>query len=160
VDVVLGPRINIKRSPLCGRNFEYYSEDPLLAGRLAGAMVAGLQSQGDGACVKHFAVNNQETDRLRVSADVDERALREIYPRAFEIVVREADPWTVMSPYNRINGVPASENSWLLTAVLRREWGFTGVVISDWGAVHDPVVAVEAGLADGQMARVGMLSGQ
>lgn len=109
-------------------------------------MVAGLQSQGVAACVKHFAVNNQETDRLRVSADVDERPLREIYLRAFEIVVREADPWTVMSAYNRINGVPASENPWLLTELLRGEWGFAGAMVSDWGAVRDSVAAVEAGL--------------
>lgn len=109
-------------------------------------MVVGLQSQGVAACVKHFAVNNQKTDRLRVSADVDERALREIYLRAFEIVVREAEPWTVMSAYNRINGVSASENSWLLTDVLRGEWGFAGAVVSDWGAVRDSVAAVEAGL--------------
>jgi beta-glucosidase len=146
VDVVLGPGIEIKRSPLCGRNFEYYSEDPLLTGRLAAAMVEGLQSQGVGACIKHFACNNQETDRLRVSADVDERSLREIYLRAFELVIRDARPWAVMSAYNRINSVFASENRWLLTDVLREEWNYDGVVISDWGAVHDPVAAVAAGL--------------
>ncbi len=146
VDVVLGPGIEIKRSPLCGRNFEYYSEDPLLTGRLAAAMVEGLQSQGVGACIKHFACNNQETDRLRVSADVDERSLREIYLRAFELVIRDARPWAVMSAYNRINSVFASENPWLLTDVLREEWNYDGVVISDWGAVHDPVAAVAAGL--------------
>ena len=139
VDVVLGPGIEIKRSPLCGRNFEYYSEDPLLTARLAGAMVEGVQSQGVGACVKHFACNTQETDRLRVSADVDERALREIYLRAFELTIREGNPWAVMSAYNRINGVFASENPWLLTDILRQEWRYDDVVISDWGAVHDPV---------------------
>ena len=112
------------------RNFEYYSEDPLLAGRLAGAMVQGLQSQGVSACVKHFACNTQETDRLRVSADVDKRALREIYLRVFELTIREGNPWAVMSAYNRINGVFASENPWLLTDVLRGEWGYEGVVIS------------------------------
>ena len=146
VDVVLGPGIEIKRSPLCGRNFEYYSEDPLLTGRLAGAMVQGLQSQGVGACLKHFACNTQETDRLRVSADVDERSLREIYLRGFELTIRESHPWTIMSAYNRINDVFASENPWLLTKVLREEWGYDGVVVSDWGAVHDPVAAVAAGL--------------
>ncbi len=146
VDVVLGPGIEIKRSPLCGRNFEYYSEDPLLTGRLATAMIEGLQSQGVGACVKHFACNTQETDRLRVSADVDERSLREIYLRAFQIAISDGRPWAVMSAYNRINGVFASENPWLLTTVLREEWRFDGVVISDWGAVHDPVAAVAAGL--------------
>ena len=146
VDVVLGPGIEIKRSPLCGRNFEYYSEDPLLTSRLAGAMVRGLQSQGVGACLKHFACNTQETDRLRVSADVDERALREIYLRAFEVIIRECNPWVIMSAYNRINGVFASENPWLLTDVLREEWGYDGLVLSDWGAVHDPVEAVAAGL--------------
>jgi beta-glucosidase len=143
---VLGPGIEIKRSPLCGRNFEYYSEDPLLTGRLAAAMVEGLQSQGVGACIKHFACNNQETDRLRVSADVDEHSLREIYLRAFELVIRDARPWAVMSAYNRINSVFASENRWLLTDVLREDWNYDGVVISDWGAVHDPVAAVAAGL--------------
>lgn len=146
VDVVLGPGIEIKRSPLCGRNFEYYSEDPLLTGRLAAAMVNGLQSRGVAACVKHFACNTQETDRLRVSADVDERALREIYLRAFELTIRDRSPWAVMTAYNRINGIFASEDLWLLTTLLREEWGYDGVVISDWGAVHDPVAAVAAGL--------------
>ncbi|MGW9111723.1 beta-glucosidase [Microbacterium sp. NPDC055683] len=146
VDVVLGPGMNIKRSPLCGRNFEYFSEDPLLTGVLAGAVVRGLQSQGVAACVKHFAVNNQETDRHRVSAEIDERPLREIYLRAFQIALEESTPWALMSSYNRINGVHASENTHLLTTVLREEWGYDGVVVSDWGGVHDPVAAVAAGL--------------
>lgn len=146
VDVVLGPGINIKRSPLCGRNFEYLSEDPYLAGLLGAALVEGLQSQGVGACVKHFAVNNQETDRLRISADVDDRALREIYLPAFEYIVTHARPWTVMCSYNKVNGVYASQHRWLLTDVLRTEWGFDGVVVSDWGAVHDRVAALAAGL--------------
>jgi beta-glucosidase len=146
VDVVLGPGVNIKRSPLCGRNFEYFSEDPLLTGRLAGAMVGGIQSNGVAACLKHFAANNQETDRLRVSAVVGERALREIYLRAFQLALRETASWTIMSAYNRINGVYASENPWLLDDVLRHEWDYDGVVISDWGAVHDPVTALAAGL--------------
>ncbi|MFB4304533.1 glycoside hydrolase family 3 C-terminal domain-containing protein [Actinomadura sp. GTD37] len=146
VDVVLGPGINIKRSPLCGRNFEYFSEDPHVAGVLGAALVAGIQSRGIGACVKHFAVNNQETDRMRISADVDERTLREIYLAAFEHIVREAAPHAVMSSYNKINGVSASENHWLLTRVLRDEWGFDGLVVSDWGAVDDRVAALAAGL--------------
>jgi beta-glucosidase len=146
VDVVLGPGINIKRSPLCGRNFEYVSEDPLVAGSFGQALVEGIQSQGVGASVKHFAANNQETDRMHVSVEVDERTLREIYFPAFERVVKNARPATVMCSYNRINGVYASQNEWLLTTVLRDEWGFDGLVVSDWGAVVDRVEAVKAGL--------------
>jgi len=146
VHVVLGPGVNIKRSPLCGRNFEYYSEDPLLAGVLAAAHIRGQQGQGVGASVKHFAANNQETQRMQVSVDVDERTLREIYLPAFERAVAESQPATIMTAYNRINGVYASENRWLLTDVLRDEWGFAGVVLSDWGAVDDRVAALEAGL--------------
>jgi beta-glucosidase len=155
--VVLGPGINIKRSPLCGRNFEYFSEDPLLAGELGTAWVQGLQSHGVGASLKHFAVNNQETDRLRVSAEVDERTLREIYLAAFERVVTRAQPWTVMSSYNRINGVYASQDRWLITELLRDEWGFEGLVVSDWGAVDDCVAAVQAGL-DLEMPSTGGVS--
>ena len=146
VSVVLGPGVNIKRSPLCGRNFEYFSEDPFLAGRLGAALVRGLQSRGVGASLKHYAANNQEDDRLRVSAEVDERTLREIYLPAFEHIVTTEQPWTVMCAYNRVNGTHASEHRWLLTDVLRDEWGFEGLVVSDWGAVHDRVRAVAAGL--------------
>ncbi|RSN26186.1 glycosyl hydrolase [Amycolatopsis sp. WAC 01416] len=146
VSVVLGPGVNIKRSPLCGRNFEYYSEDPLLSGVLASAYVRAMQAEGAGASVKHFAANNQETDRMRVSVEVDERTLREIYFPAFERVVTEAHPATVMCSYNRVNGVYASQNRRLLTDVLRDEWGFDGAVVSDWGAVNDRVAALVAGL--------------
>lgn len=146
VDILLGPGVNMKRSPLCGRNFEYLSEDPLLSGVLGAAWVRGLQERGVGASVKHFAANNQETDRMRVSAEVDERTLREIYLPAFERVVRESAPATVMCAYNKINGVFASRDRWLLTEVLRHQWGFDGYVVSDWGAVSDPVASVAAGL--------------
>ncbi|MFF3525152.1 glycoside hydrolase family 3 C-terminal domain-containing protein [Streptomyces rubiginosohelvolus] len=146
IRVLLGPGINIKRSPLCGRNFEYFSEDPLLTAELGGAMVRGLQESGVGAALKHYAANNQETDRMRVSADIDERPLREIYLRAFERIVRRDRPWSVMSSYNAVNGVTLSENTRLLTGILRGEWGFDGIVMSDWGAVRDRVAALRAGL--------------
>ncbi len=146
VGVVLGPGINIKRDPRGGRNFEYISEDPHVSGVLGSAWVRGIQAEGVGASVKHFAVNNQEYDRMRVDVDVDDRALREIYLRAFHRVVTEARPWTVMCSYNRIRGQWAAENRWLLTELLRGEWGFDGVVVSDWGAVVDRVRSVAAGL--------------
>lgn len=146
IGILLGPGINIKRSPLCGRNFEYFSEDPLVSGVLGSALVRGIQSRGVGTSLKHFAANNQETDRMRMSSDIDPRPLREIYLRAFERVVRDEQPWTVMCSYNRINGVYASEDPWLLTQVLRDEWGFGGLVVSDWGAVDDRVAALRAGL--------------
>ncbi|MWC00292.1 glycoside hydrolase family 3 protein, partial [Agromyces seonyuensis] len=146
VQVLLGPGINIKRSPLGGRNFEYFSEDPLVSGALGAAWVTGVQSQGVGTSLKHYALNNQEDDRMRVSADVDPRPLREIYLRGFRRVVEDAAPWTVMCSYNRVNGVLVSEDPFLLTQVLRDEWGFEGVVVSDWGAVRDRVAAVAGGL--------------
>ncbi|HEY8718061.1 glycoside hydrolase family 3 C-terminal domain-containing protein [Pengzhenrongella sp.] len=146
VAVLLGPGVNMKRSPLCGRNFEYFSEDPLLAGELGASLVRGIQSRGVGTSLKHFAANNQETERMSVSAEVDERTLREIYLPAFERVVTTAKPWTVMCSYNKVNGVYASENRWLLTDVLRGDWGYDGVVVSDWGAVNERAAGVHAGL--------------
>jgi beta-glucosidase len=146
VGVILGPAVNIKRSPLCGRNFEYLSEDPYLAGELAKHHVRGVQSQGVGASVKHFAANNQEARRMAVDVRVDERTLREIYLPAFEITVKESQPWTVMCAYNKVNGTYCAQHRWLLTEVLREEWGHTGVVVSDWGAVDDRVESLRAGL--------------
>ena len=146
VSVVLGPGINVKRSPLCGRNFEYYSEDPLLAGVLAQEYVKGMQGYGVGCCVKHFAVNSQETRRMTVDALVDQRALREIYLAAFERVIKNASPWAVMSSYNMINGYAATENSFLQKDVLRGEWGYDGLVMSDWGASYNTPKAIAAGM--------------
>ncbi|MDX6369047.1 MAG: beta-glucosidase [Gaiellaceae bacterium] len=147
VDVLLGPGVNIKRNPLCGRNFEYFSEDPLLSGELGAAWVRGLRSHGVGASVKHYVANDQETDRMSISAEVDERTLREIYLRAFQRVIEKSSPTTVMASYNGVNGVPVISNHWLLTEILRDEWGWDGVVVSDWGAAaSDVVAAVRAGL--------------
>ena len=146
LSVVLGPAVNIKRSPLCGRNFEYFSEDPYLAGEMSASFIAGVQSQNVGTSIKHFAANSQEHRRMSSSSNIDERTLREIYLPAFETSVKEAQPWTVMCSYNRLNGTYASENSWLLTQVLRDEWGFEGYVMSDWGAVSNRVTGLAAGL--------------
>lgn len=145
VSVLLGPGTNIKRSPLCGRNFEYFSEDPLLAGEMAASFINGVQSKGVGTSLKHYAVNNQETRRMTVNAVVDERTLREIYLAPFETAVKKAQPWTIMAAYNRLNGTYCAENKWLLTDVLRNEWGYQGIVVTDWGAENDRVQGLLAG---------------
>lgn len=146
VDVLLGPGVNMKRSPLGGRNFEYFSEDPYLAGELAASLINGIQAKGVGTSLKHYAVNNQEFQRFSINAELDERTLREIYLPAFEKAVKQAQPWTVMCCYNKVNGVYGSENYHLLTEILKNEWGFEGLVVSDWGAVHDRVAALKGGL--------------
>jgi beta-glucosidase len=146
ISVILGPAMNIKRSPLCGRNFEYYSEDPLVSTEMAGALIKGVQSKNIGTSPKHFLANNQEHRRMTSSSEVDERTLREIYLASFEGAVKKQKPWTVMCSYNRINGIYAAENKAYLTDVLRDEWGFDGYVMSDWGAVNDRVPGLKAGL--------------
>jgi beta-glucosidase len=146
VGVLLGPGVNIKRHPLCGRNFEYFSEDPLVAGEFAANFILGVQSHGVGTSVKHYAANNQEANRMTIDTVVDERTLREIYLPAFEAAVTRARPWTVMSAYNKLNGVQCSEHDWLNNQVLRDEWGFDGVMVTDWGGIADRVVGLRAGV--------------
>ena len=146
INIILGPGVNIKRNPLCGRNFEYYSEDPLLAGRMGANEVLGIQEKGVGVSLKHFAGNNSENFRFLGNSVIDQRALREIYLRQFEYIVKTAKPETLMGAYNKINGVHCSENNWLLNEVLRKEWGFDGLVMSDWGTTHDRILGVKSGL--------------
>lgn len=148
VAVLLGPGVNHKRSPLCGRNFEYFSEDPYLTGKLAAAVVNGLQSKGIGASVKHFTGNDQEQYRLVADSMIDERALHEIYLRQFEMTVKESQPATIMAAYNRLNGTYCCENETLLEDIARKKWGFEGLFVSDWGALNDSVDSFKNGLGD------------
>lgn len=145
VDILLGPGLNIKRSPLCGRNFEYFSEDPYLSGKMAAAYIRGIQKKSTSACPKHFAVNSQELRRMAMNAVVDERTLREIYLTGFEIAVKEGKPDAIMTSYNEVNGIYANENEHLLKEILRGEWGFDGIVVTDWGGSNDHVKGVKAG---------------
>lgn len=153
INIILGPGVNIKRHILCGRNFEYLSEDPVLAGEIAAAYVEGIQEKGVSACVKHYAVNNQEADRQFISVEIDERSLREIYLKVFEIIVKKAKPDSIMCAYNKVNGIWCSENEFLLKEILKNEWGYDGLVISDWGAVIDSVKSLKAGI-DLQMPEI------
>ena len=146
VDILLGPGVNLKRSPLGGRNFEYFSEDPYLTSQLAARYIRGVQENGTGTSLKHFAANNQETRRMVSDSLADERTLRELYLACFESVVKEAKPWTVMCSYNKLNGTYTSEHDWLLNQVLKKEWQYDGAVVSDWGAVNEKVKSVQAGL--------------
>ncbi|MDE5670324.1 MAG: glycoside hydrolase family 3 C-terminal domain-containing protein, partial [Eubacterium sp.] len=159
VSVILGPGTNIKRSPVCGRNFEYFSEDPLLAGKMSASLINGCQAKGIGTSLKHFACNSQEAFRMIINEVIDERTMREIYFPAFEIAVKEAQPWTIMNSYNRINGVYASQNDWLQNKVARDEWGFEGLFVTDWGASVDRVPGLEAG-TDLEMPSSGTLNSE
>ena len=143
---LLSPGINIKRIPICGRNFEYFSEDPYLSGKMGAALIKGIQSKGVSACLKHFAANNQEKFRMTANSIIDERALREIYLRGFEIAIKESNPWVVMMAYNSVNGEFCCQNKYLIQDILRKEWEYKGCIISDWGGVNDIIKSINSGL--------------